>query len=151
MLEFLHGDFFSFYGDVLKIDFSKYSQRDFPGGLLVKNPAASAGEAGSIPGSGRSPGERHGNPLQFSYLENPLDRGTWGATVHRVSRVEHNLSTKLQLVEFNLHVSLMAWPPRVSELESCFFFFFKSALSAFQTGIKMGCIQMIPQVKQISQ
>ena len=36
MLEFLHGDFFSFYGDVLKIDFSKYSQRDFPGGLLVK-------------------------------------------------------------------------------------------------------------------
>ena len=48
--------------------------------LVVKNPPATAGdikEASSIPGSRRSPGEGHGNPLQYSYLENPMDRGTW--------------------------------------------------------------------------
>ena len=39
---------------------------------------------GSIPGLGRSPGEGHGNPLEYSCLENPMDRGAWGATVHRV-------------------------------------------------------------------
>ena len=51
--------------------------------LVVKNLPASAGdirEAGSIPGSGRSPGGGHGNPLQYSCLENPMDRGTWWAT-----------------------------------------------------------------------
>ena len=55
--------------------------------LVVKNPPANAGdirEAGSIPESGRSPGEGHGNPLQCSCLENPMDRGAWRATVHRV-------------------------------------------------------------------
>ena len=52
--------------------------------LVVKNPPASAGdvEVGSIPGLGRSPGEGHGNPLQYSFLENPVDRGAWRATVH---------------------------------------------------------------------
>ena len=48
--------------------------------LGVKNPPANAGDirdAGSIPGLGRSPGERHGNPLQYSCLENPIDRGAW--------------------------------------------------------------------------
>ena len=55
--------------------------------LVVKNPPASAGDirdTGSIPGSGRSPGGRHGNPLQYSYLENPMDRGAWRATVQRI-------------------------------------------------------------------
>ena len=50
---------------------------------MVKNPAANAGdvrEAGSIPGSGRSPGERNGNLLQYSCLENPMDRGAWQVT-----------------------------------------------------------------------
>ena len=54
---------------------------------MVKKPPANAGgirEAGSIPGSGRSPGAGHGNPLQCSCLENPMDRGAWRATVHRV-------------------------------------------------------------------
>ena len=54
----------------------------------VKNPAANVGntgDAGSIPGWGRSPGERHGSPFQCSCLENPLDRGAWQATVHRVA------------------------------------------------------------------
>ena len=53
--------------------------------LVVKKPLASAGDirdAGSIPRLGRSPGEEHGNPLQYSCLENPMDRGAWQATVH---------------------------------------------------------------------
>ena len=57
----------------------------FPGGSVVKNPPANTGDAGSIPGSGRSPGGGNGNPLQYSYLENPMDRKAWGATVHRVT------------------------------------------------------------------
>ena len=48
----------------------------------VKNPSANAGDMGSIPGSGRSPGEGNGNPFQYSCLENPTDQGTWRATIH---------------------------------------------------------------------
>ena len=53
--------------------------------LVVKNPPANADlrEAGSVPESGRSPGEGHGNPLQYSCLEDPMVRGAWRATVHR--------------------------------------------------------------------
>ena len=61
---------------------------DFPDALGVKNPPANAGVGryvSSVPGLGRSPGGGHGNPLQFSYLENPTDRGGWGATVHNVT------------------------------------------------------------------
>ena len=57
--------------------------------LAVKNPTANAGDArdlGLIPGWGRSPGGGHGNPLQDSRLENPMDRGAWWATVHRVAK-----------------------------------------------------------------
>jgi len=57
--------------------------------LVVKNPLANAGDvrdSGLIPGSGRSPGERNGNPLQYSCLENPMDRGAWQATVNRVTK-----------------------------------------------------------------
>ena len=53
----------------------------FLDGSKVKNPPANAGDAGSIPGSGRSPGEGNGNPLQYSCLKNPMDRGAWWATV----------------------------------------------------------------------
>ena len=56
--------------------------------LVVKNMPANAGDVrdtDSIPGSGRSPGEENGNPLQCFCLENPMDRGTWWATVHRVT------------------------------------------------------------------
>ena len=59
----------------------------FPGNSVVKKSACSAGDAGSIPGSGRSPGEGNGNPLQYSCLENPMDRGAWWATVHGVTTV----------------------------------------------------------------
>ena len=50
---------------------------------------------GLIPGSGRSPGEGSGNPLQYSRLESPMDRGAWRATVHGVARVRHDLAAKL--------------------------------------------------------
>ena len=56
---------------------------------VLKNPLANAGDvrdAGSIPGLGRSPGGGHGNPLQYSCLENPMDRGAWWATVHGVAK-----------------------------------------------------------------
>ena len=63
---------------------------------VVKNPPAKAGElrdAGLIPGSERSPGGEHGNPLQYSCLENPMDRGAWWATVHGVAKAKRWLST----------------------------------------------------------
>ena len=56
---------------------------------MVKNPPANAGDkrdVGSIPGLGRSPGEENGNPLQYSCLENPMDRGAWQAIVHGVTK-----------------------------------------------------------------
>ena len=61
-------------------------QKGFPGGSTVKNPLASAGDKGLIPGSRRNPGEGNGNPLQYSCLGNPMDRGAWGAAVHGVSK-----------------------------------------------------------------
>ena len=54
----------------------------FPGGSVVKSVPARAGDMGSIPGLGRSPAEGNENPLQYSCLENPMDRGAWRATVH---------------------------------------------------------------------
>ena len=65
----------------------------FPGGSLVKNLPANAGDMGSIPGLGRSPGEGNGNPLQYSCLENSMDRGVGGATVHVVTKSQTRLST----------------------------------------------------------
>ena len=65
----------------------------FPGGVVVKNPPANAGdvrETGSVSGSERSPGGGSGNPLQYSYLGNPMDRGAWQATKNMGSqRVGH--------------------------------------------------------------
>ena len=53
---------------------------------MVKSLPANAGDAGSIPGLGRSPGGEHGNPFHYSSLENLMDRGTWQAAVHRVAK-----------------------------------------------------------------
>ena len=64
--------------------------------LEVNNPSASAGDVrdvGSIPGSGRSPGEGSGNPLQYSCLENPMDREAWGPIVHRAAKNRTRVST----------------------------------------------------------
>ena len=58
----------------------------FPSGSMVKNLPAKAGDAGLIPGLGRSLGEGNGNPLQYSFLGNSMDRGAWQATAHGVAK-----------------------------------------------------------------
>ena len=65
----------------------------FPCSSASKETACNARDLGSTPGSGRSPGEGNGNPLQYSCLENLMDRGAWQATVHGVTRVGHHLVT----------------------------------------------------------
>ena len=62
----------------------------FPDGSDGKNSTCNARDLGLIPGSGRSPGEEYGNPLQYSRLENPVDRGAWRGIVHGVQRVRHD-------------------------------------------------------------
>ena len=59
----------------------------FPGGLDGKESACKAGDPGLIPGWGRSPGEGHGNSLQYSCLESPMDRGAWGTTISGVAEL----------------------------------------------------------------
>ena len=67
---------------------------DFPGGSDGKAPSAYyVGDLGSIPGLGRSPGEGNGNPLQYSYLENPMGRGAWWTTVQRVEKDQMQMSS----------------------------------------------------------
>ena len=66
----------------------------FPGGSNNKELACNAGDLGSIPGLGRSPGEGNGNPIQYSCLENPMDSGAWWATVHGVEKSQTRLSDK---------------------------------------------------------
>ena len=71
---------------------------------MVKNPTANAGDIrdmGSIPGLGRSPGGRHGNPLQCSCLENPMDRGAWQASVHGVAE-----SQESDMIDVTLHAHM---------------------------------------------
>ena len=72
---------------VQELSFSSSSPKflDFPGSSDGKESACNAGNVGSIPGSGRSPGEGNSNPLQYSCLENSMDRGAWQATVHGVA------------------------------------------------------------------
>ena len=60
--------------------------KGFPGGSVVENLPANAGDVDSIPESGRSPGEVNGNPLRYSCLGNPMDRGDWQAIVHGVTK-----------------------------------------------------------------
>ena len=67
--------------------------RGFPGGSDGKQSTCNAGDLGSIPGSGGSTGEGNGNPLQYSCLENPMDRGVWQATVHGIK--ESNTTERL--------------------------------------------------------
>ena len=71
---------------------------NFPGGSDGKESPCNAGDEGSIPGSGRSPGEGNGNPLQHSCLENPMDRGAWQTIVHGVTK------SQIQLSDFNYYL-----------------------------------------------
>ena len=73
----------------------------FPGGSVVKNPLANAGDAGSILESGRSPGEGNGNPLQNSCLENSMDGRAWWGTVHGITKSWTQLSNLASLSFFS--------------------------------------------------
>ena len=74
---------------------STHAPVGFPHSSVGKESDCNAGDPGSIPGLGRYPGEGNGNPLQYSCLENPMDREAWWATVNGITRVGHNLATKL--------------------------------------------------------
>ena len=75
----------------LSMGFPRQEYQSFHSGSAVKESTCNAGDVGSILRSGRSPGEGNGNPLQYSCLENPMDRGAWQATGHRISKnVGHN-------------------------------------------------------------
>ena len=74
--------------------YTKLYTSGFRSGPVGKESAYNTGDLGLIPGSGRSPGEGNGNPLQYSCLGNPMDRGAWQATVHGVTNSRHNLGTK---------------------------------------------------------
>ena len=90
---------------------SKVNLGCFPGGSDGKESACNAGDKGSIPGLGRSPGEGHGNPLQYSCLENPMDRGAWQATVHGVTWSQ----TRLSDYHFDFtHTNVLPWTMRMS-------------------------------------
>ena len=95
----------------------------FPGGrAVVKNLPADAGDAGdvgSIPQSGRSPGEGNGNPLQYSCLGNPMDRGTWWVTVYGVARESDTtwqLNSK-QILSIKWTLSLKYWSTYILQLK----------------------------------
>ena len=89
---------------------------DFPGGSNSKASVYNAGDLGLIPGSGRSPGEGNGTPLQYPCLENPMDRGTWKAAVHGVAEGWTRLSdftftfySHALEKEMATHSSILAW------------------------------------------
>ena len=71
---------------------NSYIDRGFPGGSVVKESACNAGDPGSVPGLGRSPGEGNSNPFQYSCLENSMDRGAWQAIVHGLAESQTQLS-----------------------------------------------------------
>ena len=71
--------------------------------LVVKNLPANEGDTGLIPGWGRSPGEGNGNPLHYSFLENPRDKGAWRATVHGVAKSQAQLSTCISSIPQQFH------------------------------------------------
>ena len=108
----------------------------FPGGSVVKNPPANGGDTGSIPGLERSPGKRNGNQLQYSWLENPMDRVAWRAIVHGVTKES---DTTEPLKSNNLimyHFSLISLSKTKSlSLPEIFKFFWITAISSPWDGV----------------
>ena len=90
-----------FFPFPLTLLFDQESITLFPGGSDGKASAYSAGDLGSIPGLGRSPGEGNGTPLQYSCLENPMDGGAWLATVHGVAK------SRTQLRDFTITITIL--------------------------------------------
>ena len=83
--------FFKFQSYCQKLD-HQYISLNFPGSSDSKDSACNAGDLGSLPGSGRFPGEGNGYPLHYSCLEKSMDRGAWWVTVHRVAKSQTRLS-----------------------------------------------------------
>ena len=81
-----------------------YKLLGFPGGSASKEPACDEEDPGLTPGSGRFPGEGNGNPLQYSCLENSMDRGAWNATVHGVAKSQTQLSDSAHKQRKRLHL-----------------------------------------------
>ena len=96
----------------------------FPGGSVGKESACNARDLGSIPRSGRSPGEGNGNPPQYSCLENPMDRGAWQAIVHRVAKSQTHLKWLSMQVLCSLNHCSSSTPLRygLGTASSCFLF-----------------------------
>ena len=83
----------------------------FPGGSEDKASACNTGDPGLIPGLGRSPGKGNGNPLEYSCLENPMDRGAWRATVHGIAKSRTRLSDFTQVnIEYVFQVYIEYLP-----------------------------------------
>ena len=103
---------------------------------MVRNPSADAGEVGSVPGSGRSPGGGHGNPLQYSCLENAMNRGAWWASVRRVTenrtqlerlhmrhalRLKESKLNRAEVIQFAPHICLTCKLTSFSKPGRCFY------------------------------
>ena len=86
-------------------------QLGFPRWLSGRESACQAGDTGSIPWSGRSPGEGNGNPLQYSCLENPKDRGAWRAIVHRGHR-DSDTTKETYHTYIHIHIAPVVWSLR---------------------------------------
>ena len=102
---------------------------DFQGDSLVKNPPVNAGDMGLIPESGRCPSEGNGNPLQYSCLGNPMDRGAWQVTVHGIAKSWTRLSTYVTqdacIHEADLATKSKVRINKASSLNLLFFFLWK--------------------------
>ena len=90
-----------------------FNSLGFPGGSDSKAPDLNAGNPGPIPGSGKSPGEGNGHPLQYSCLGNPMDRGTWWATVRGVAKSR----TRLSDLTFTFTLTRMFWSSLLCSLK----------------------------------
>ena len=107
-----------------KLNVSVYAIKGLPQWLSNTESASNAGDAGWIPGPGRSPGGRHGRPLQYPCLENSTDRGTWWATVHWVARTQTQL--KLLIMHTRMLWKSTKWKftlMKTVELENEFFYY----------------------------
>ena len=97
------GFLISLTSHIMSAKYKRLFFQGFPGGSDGKEYAGNAGDPDLIPGLGRSPGEGNDKPLQYSCLENPMDRGTWWATVHGVTKSQTQLSNwHLNFSMFNL-------------------------------------------------